>query len=188
MQVYKKLLYQKYNFREVSPALRTEFDNNTPLLRLERDIDLGKRKRAGGEWEMDGIIPGEPERDEQRDVKHHAPESRASQWLPVHPSLLAHLTSTSVKATIAQTTAQTTAPTITKSAETEQATAQSSALEEDIGVFDDPGPVPAFTVPAFTVPKPSLKAPARKSGKGKGVVSSVLGADGSVRLEQSRML
>ena len=68
---------------------------------------------------------------------------------------------------------------------------ESSTLTEDIGVFDEPGPVPPRVhfeeqVPTFTVPKPSLKA--KKPAKGKGVVSSVLGADGSIRQEQSRML
>ena len=82
-----------------------------------------------------------------------------------------------------------------------------SPLTEDIGVFDDPGPVPGSIssqssllsdtvaalpdsdqVPTFTVNKPSLKSARKPGGKGKGVVSSVLGADGSIRLEQSRML
>jgi hypothetical protein len=81
----------------------------------------------------------------------------------------------------------------------------SSPLTEDIGVFDDPGPVSGGqsaesgiaedisadlgqAVPTFTVPKPSLKSARKSSGRGKGVVSSVLGADGSIRLEQSSML
>jgi hypothetical protein len=65
---------------------------------------------------------------------------------------------------------------------------------EDIGVFDDPVSSALPTADAavagpvsFSVPKPGLKA-TKKPTKGKGVVSSVLGADGSIRLEQSRML
>jgi hypothetical protein len=82
----------------------------------------------------------------------------------------------------------------------ESSQAEPSAFSKDIGVFDDPGPVPSrvrfeeeqapssveVPVPSFTVPKPSLKS--KKPAKGKGVVSSVLGADGSIRQEQSRML
>ena len=65
----------------------------------------------------------------------------------------------------------------------------SAPLSEDSGVFE-PASVGAFMdtteVPTFTVAKPSLKAkkPARK-----GVItSSLLGVDGGVSQEQSRML
>lgn len=68
-----------------------------------------------------------------------------------------------------------------------------SGLTEDIGVFDDPGPLPSLsTAPApapFNVPKPGLKTAARKSAaRGKGVLSSVLAADGSVTQQQASML
>lgn len=66
-----------------------------------------------------------------------------------------------------------------------------SGLMEDIGFFDDPGPLPSSSLTAaplpFNVPKPGLKS-ARKVSRGKGVPSSVLGADGSVSQQQASML
>ena len=68
-----------------------------------------------------------------------------------------------------------------------------AGLAEDIGVFDDPGPLPSLSTSAaptpFSVPKPSLKSSARKTAaRGKGVPSSVLAADGSVTQQQASML
>ena len=71
-----------------------------------------------------------------------------------------------------------------------------SALEEDIGVFEEAGPLPSRShVSAgshlFSVAKPGLankQQPKRSNIKGKGVLSSILAADGSVTQEQSRML
>lgn len=68
-----------------------------------------------------------------------------------------------------------------------------AGLTEDIGVFDDPGPLPSLSTSAapapFSVPKPGLKSAARKSvARGKGVPSSVLAADGSVTQQQASML
>jgi hypothetical protein len=40
----------------------------------------------------------------------------------------------------------------------------------------------------FSVPKPGIKNVKRPPIRGKGVISAVLGADGSVTHEQSRML
>jgi hypothetical protein len=63
---------------------------------------------------------------------------------------------------------------------------QPQAPAEDSGVFEPARGLDAEEVPAFTVAKPSLKAkkPARK-----GVItSSLLGVDGGVSQEQSRML
>jgi hypothetical protein len=78
-----------------------------------------------------------------------------------------------------------------------------SGLAEDIGFFDDPGPlmVPITSSmtgsaaaetgpPPFSVAKPGLKSSAaRKSAsRGKGVPSSVLAADGSVTQQQASLL
>lgn len=71
-----------------------------------------------------------------------------------------------------------------------------SGLTEDIGVFDDPGPVaPSMTVasagPApFNVAKPGLKSTVarRSASRGKGVPSSVLAADGTVTQQQASLL
>lgn len=67
-----------------------------------------------------------------------------------------------------------------------------TGLTEDIGLFDDPGPLPSSSLssaPApFNVAKPGLKSSARKVSRGKGVPSSVLGADGSVTQQQASML
>jgi hypothetical protein len=71
-----------------------------------------------------------------------------------------------------------------------------SGLTEDIGLFDDPGPISSsLSVPAsgpapFNVAKPGLKSSAaRKTAtRGKGVPSSVLAADGSVTHQQASML
>lgn len=68
-----------------------------------------------------------------------------------------------------------------------------AGLTEDIGVFDDPGPLPSLSTSAapapFSVPKPGLKSAARKGvARGKGVPSSVLAADGSVTQQQASML
>ena len=94
-------------------------------------------------------------------------------------------------------------------ADSKVAASLASVREEDAGVFDEPArPTDASggaiseefrgafseafneslneAVPAFTVAKPGLKS--AKKPRGKGVVSSVLSADGSIRQEQSRML
>lgn len=71
-----------------------------------------------------------------------------------------------------------------------------SGLTEDIGIFEDPGPVArsmsvASAGPApFNVAKPGLKSSAaRKSAsRGKGVPSSVLAVDGSVTQQQASLL
>jgi hypothetical protein len=72
-----------------------------------------------------------------------------------------------------------------------------AGLTEDIGVFDDPGPLmapissSAAAGPApFSVAKPGLKSSAaRKSAsRGKGVPSSVLAVDGSVTQQQASLL
>lgn len=66
----------------------------------------------------------------------------------------------------------------------------SSGLTEDIGLFDEPTPLPSSSTPTqFSVAKPGLKASsARKVSRGKGVPSSVLGVDGSVTQQQASML
>jgi hypothetical protein len=73
----------------------------------------------------------------------------------------------------------------------------SSGMTEDIGVFDDAGPLMSSVVSAsaagpapFSVAKPGLKSSAaRKStSRGKGVPSSVLAADGSVTQQQASLL
>lgn len=43
-------------------------------------------------------------------------------------------------------------------------------------------------LPSFTVAKPGIKAAKKATGRGKGVIGAVLGADGSVTHEQSHML
>ena len=49
--------------------------------------------------------------------------------------------------------------------------------------------IPTTEAPAaFTISKPGIKSSKRPSGRGKGVIGAVLGADGSVTHEQSRML
>ena len=67
-----------------------------------------------------------------------------------------------------------------------------SVLAEDIGVFDDPGPLPSLSTaaapPPFSVPKPGLKSARKPAARGKGVLSSVLAADGSVTQQQASML
>ena len=67
-----------------------------------------------------------------------------------------------------------------------------SGLSEDIGMFDDPGPLPSrstASAPApFTVPKPGLKSARKTASRGKGVPSSVLAADGTVTQQQASML
>jgi hypothetical protein len=67
-----------------------------------------------------------------------------------------------------------------------------SGLAEDIGVFDDPGPLPSLSTaaapPPFSVPKPGLKSARKPAARGKGVLSSVLAADGSVTQQQASML
>lgn len=55
------------------------------------------------------------------------------------------------------------------------------------GSFQPP-PLEARPDPVFSVPKPGLKSARRPTGKGRGVLGSVLAADGSVTQEQSRML
>ena len=121
--------------------------------------------------------------------KRHVDNLRSA----VHPSILAELNGTSRASRPLPESVRSThsSADTTRSSVQPEAVQESSALMEDIGVFDEPGPVPPRVhfeeqVPTFTVPKPSLKA--KKPAKGKGVVSSVLGADGSIRQEQSRML
>ena len=144
-----------------------------PLLNLQDNIDLGKRKRddQGETDELGGS------------TSVNSTKNTVSR-VPVHPALLQLLQRPRL-------------PDAALACRVESSSLRNSdisdpGLREDIGVFDDAGAVAESTavdlaVPSFTVPKPGLKA-ARKSGKGKGVVSSVLGADGSIRLEQSRML
>jgi hypothetical protein len=65
-----------------------------------------------------------------------------------------------------------------------------SEVMEDIGVFDDPGPLPSLSAisassATFTVAKPGLKS-SKKPIRGRGV--SILGADGSVTQQQASML
>ena len=64
-----------------------------------------------------------------------------------------------------------------------QADAQTDSLTD---AQTDTGDTLNEAVPTFTVAKPGLKS--AKKPKGRGLVSSVLGADGSIRQEQSRML
>jgi hypothetical protein len=70
-------------------------------------------------------------------------------------------------------------------------TIHETGLTEDIGFFDDPGPLPSSSLSSeplpFNVVKPGLKS-SRKVSRGKGVPSSVLGADGSVTQQQASML
>ena len=85
------------------------------------------------------------------------------------------------------------APSVGVNLHNENATQDLAGLTEDIGVFDDPGPLPSLSTSAapapFSVPKPGLKTAARKSvARGKGVPSSVLAADGSVTQQQASML
>ena len=74
-------------------------------------------------------------------------------------------------------------------------TINESGLTEDIGLFDDPGPVHSSLsassgLAPFNVAKPGLKtSAARKSAtRGRGVPSSVLAADGSITQQQASML
>jgi hypothetical protein len=61
-------------------------------------------------------------------------------------------------------------------------------LTEDIGVLEDAGPLLSFSSSTpIHVAKPGLKQK-RPSGRGKGVPSSVLAADGSVTQQQASML
>jgi hypothetical protein len=83
------------------------------------------------------------------------------------------------------------------------------SFEEDIGIMEDAGPllapsrsvaepfasgvsestaVDADARPQFSVPKPGLKNTKRTAQRGKGVIGAVLGIDGSVTHEPSRML
>ena len=92
--------------------------------------------------------------------------------------------------------------------------AASSGLTEDIGVFEEAGPIAASIAPImprlsaapfdpqaasggassqaaatpFVVPKPVLKSGKRPPARGKGVMGTVLSADGSVTHEASRIL
>jgi hypothetical protein len=63
---------------------------------------------------------------------------------------------------------------------------QSQAPAEDSGVFEPARALHAEEVPAFTVAKPALKA--KKPAKKGVITSSLLGVDGGVSQEQSRML
>ena len=175
---FKQLLDSKLKEKYSSDAkVSSEYSDtcsHTSLLRLGHDIDLGKRKRE------DTTVEAQTANLPQAHTSTHR--------IPVHRALLARPTRPYSDGSVQLNLDKSSAP---------------SGLEEDIGVFDDAGPVGAggtsavdavdsvgsnVSVPAFTVSKPGLKSAARKSGKGKGVVSSVLGADGSIRLEQSRML
>ena len=136
------------------------------------DTNLGKRQRQNTTLHLEGLDSVEQSPVPAPIKKQQIDDLRS----PVHPSLLAGLSRMAAAK---------------QSIPPPESSVSVSAAEEDIGVFDDPGPVPSRVsfeeqVPTFTVPKPSLKA--KKSAKGKGVVSSVLGADGSIRQEQSRML
>ena len=77
------------------------------------------------------------------------------------------------------------------------------SFDEDIGVMEDAGPLMGSSAsqppveslevlsaapPQFSVPKPGLKSAKRAPARGKGVVGTVLAADGSVTQEPSRML
>jgi hypothetical protein len=44
------------------------------------------------------------------------------------------------------------------------------------------------SMPVFSISKPGIKSSKKPTGRGKGVIGAVLGADGSVTHEQSRML
>ena len=61
-----------------------------------------------------------------------------------------------------------------------------SGLTEDIGVFEEAGPVRPSHL--FSVAKPGLSKAAKRPPKARGIMGSVLSADGSVTREQSRML
>jgi hypothetical protein len=74
-----------------------------------------------------------------------------------------------------------------------------AAATEDIGTFEASSPLPGRAVSAsqaepmstphlFQVPKPGIRTAKRPSGRGKGVLGALLGTDGSVRPEESRML
>lgn len=65
---------------------------------------------------------------------------------------------------------------------------QESGLTEDIGVLEEAGPLPPRPSLLFSVAKPGLPKPARRPQKSRGILGSVLSADGSVSHEQSRML
>ena len=115
-------------------------------------------------------------------------ESSKVQRVPVHASLLAQLSSSNphLSHPISHLNQQS-----IPEKNVGASTSLSPVHEEDIGVFDSPITTPApapynEAVPTFTVAKPGLKS--AKKPRGKGVVSSVLGVDGSIRQEQSRML
>ena len=160
--------------------------NRPSLLRLQRDISTSSTSGTSGT----SITSVKRQRDEVTTDREDSGR-RAVQRVSVHPSLLVQLSKPlpplpeKVTTNIGNMASQ----------PTTSAPSQPPAAEvppEDIGVFEEAGPVTGSVaseaVPAFTVPKPGLNKTTRKSGKGKGVVSSVLGADGSIRLEESRML
>ena len=72
----------------------------------------------------------------------------------------------------------------------------SMGMTEDIGMFEfgDSMMQPKQTkadeciVPSFQVPKPGIRQQKKSSVKGRGVLGALLGSDGSVTHEQSRML
>ena len=89
------------------------------------------------------------------------------------------------------------------------ASAPGFSFEEDIGTMEDAGPLlgssrsgqapladrgtesaslDSDARPQFSVPKPGLKSAKRPAQRGKGVIGAVLGIDGSVTHEPSRML
>ena len=111
-------------------------------------------------------------------VRHLLNDLGEQQYAPIQPNLQSNLQSNS------QSNSSRALHTI-----------RESGLTEDIGVFDDPGPVSsslsASSGPApFNVAKPGLKSSAaRKSAtRGRGVPSSVLAADGSITQQQASML
>jgi len=64
-----------------------------------------------------------------------------------------------------------------------------STLRETASSTSQAMEIPTPEAPAaFTISKPGIKSTKRPSGRGKGVIGAVLGADGSVTHEQSRML
>jgi hypothetical protein len=137
-----------------------------PLLRLQQDISLANS------YPSEDATPGKRQRDSGSD-EWDGESRNAVRRISVHPSVLARLSQACQSADVSS------------KPESKAEAKPLATVMEDAGVFEDRSE--PEQLPSFTVAKPGLKSK-RNTGKVKGVVSSVLGADGSIRLEQSRML
>jgi hypothetical protein len=77
-----------------------------------------------------------------------------------------------------------------------ESVARTTGLTEDIGTFEELPPLSSkhggaeqqSSSQLFQIPKPGIRSAKRPSGRSKGVLGALLGTDGSVRQEESRML